>query len=402
MTTMERYNQLKTSYPGAIVLMRVGDFYETYDKDARKCNELCGLTLTLRPGWMLTGFPYHALEKYMPSLCVKGRPVITQEKDRWVKFWRDGKDKLNISEHMNHPYLINNQTTSTNNNQTTTTMEKKFAFINVNDIYWYNRDREALVKLVLVRQNFNLDLAKAKFEWAEADDEQQKVVLVTQYDPQEPDKLPTFYASPEDFEKGKVITELYWMRDEKDICLQLLEGQRCRRVQKDEKGAYIWAYIKGQAVKWYFNKHIDVVTFERVAPHDYKAKADADVPECYQDAEEVYQYNDWTEIREDGERVKHEGVYNRLRLEPDQEALAKKLQTVLDECKTAGMKVYFNLCDYNLHAVNVRKVERIEYDPSVDEDTERAYTFEDRVGHWFNGVYDLNTEDTGIMFVIKK
>lgn len=281
-------------------------------------------------------------------------------------------------------------------------MEKKFAFINVNDIYWYNRDREALVKLVLVRQNFNLDLAKAKFEWAEADDEQQKIVLVTQYDPQEPDKLPTFYASPEDFEKGKVITELYWMRDEKDICLQLLEGQRCRRVQKDEKGAYIWAYMKGQAVKWYFNKHIDVVTFERLAPHDYKAKADADVPECYQDAEEVYQYNDWTEIREDGERVKHEGVYNRLRLEPDQEALAKKLQTVLDECKTAGMKVYFNLCDYNLHAVNVRKVERIEYDPSVDEDTERAYTFEDRVGHWFDGVYDLNTEDTGIMFVIKK
>lgn len=285
-------------------------------------------------------------------------------------------------------------------------MEQNFATMRVKNVYWFNTEREALVQLVLVRSNFRLDTGKATHEWAEADCDPKKIKLVTEYNPEQPDLLPRFYNTPEDFEKGVTYKAdtLYWMRSEEDVCGELLKNRGCRRTHHDEKGAYVWAFIKGQAVKWYFRKHIDIVTCHYVKGVLANATADdVDVPVAYYNAEDVYQYNDWTEVKPDGTRVKHEGVYNRLRLEPDQVELADKLQAVLDECKAAGMKVYFNLCDYDLNAVNVRHIERIEYDPSVDEDTEAAYHFEDdRAGRAFSGVYDLNTEDNDIKFVIKK
>jgi len=286
-------------------------------------------------------------------------------------------------------------------------MEQNFAAMNKTNVYWFNRDREALVQLVLVRSSFNLDSHKARHEWAEKDGDPEKVVLVIDYDPQEPGKLPLFYKTTEDFEKGKAMNsdEMLRMRDEKDVCDDLLRGQYCRRVFDDEKGAYIWAYIKGQAVKWYFRKHIDWVTRHYVNGTIDKITSDAEggVPVSYSSVEEVYQYNDWTEVTEQGERVKHEGVYNRLRLEPDQEELAKKLQEAIDACREAKMDVYINLMNYELNAVNMRHVDRIEYDPEVDENTELAYEFDDgRAGHTFSGVYDLNSEDSSLKFVIKK
>ena len=66
------------------------------------------------------------------------------------------------------------------------------------------------------------------------------------------------------------------------------------------------------------------------------------------------------------------------------------------------MKLYFNCCDYELHAVNVRRVERIDYDPAVDEESERAYTFDDWVGRSFIGVGELTTDNSDYKFVIKK
>lgn len=286
-------------------------------------------------------------------------------------------------------------------------MEQNFAAMNKTNVYWFNRDREALVQLVLVRSNFYLDSHLARHEWAEKDGDPKKVVMVIEYDPQEPGKLPLFYKTTEDFEKGKTMNsdEMLWMRDEKDICEKLLRDQYSRLVFADEKGVYIWSYIKGQAVKWYFRKHIDVVTCHYVNGTIDKITSDAEggVPVSYSSVGEVYQYNDWTEVTEQGERVKHEGVYNRLRLEPDQEELAKKLQEAIDACREAKMNVYFNLCNYDLNAVNMRHVERIEYDPEVDEDTELAYEFDDgRAGHMFSGVYDLNSEDSSLKFVIKK
>ena len=284
-------------------------------------------------------------------------------------------------------------------------MEKKFAQLRVSNVYWFNAEREALVKLVLVNQSFNIDTTRASYGWAEADGDREKVVKVTTFDPQNPDVLPCFYKSPEDFEKGKTIgkDELYWMRDESGLCGELLNEQHNHRARMDDKGCYIWAFVKGQAVKWYFNEHITTVTLHGGnGILNVKATADEEVPESYFSVEEVYNYNDWVEVREDGESVKHEGVYKRLFLEPDQNELLDKLQAVLDECKKAGIRVYFDLCDYTLSAFNERHIERVEYDPALEDDEKVLDLDLSRAARDLSGDCDINTEDSEWKMVIKK
>ena len=81
----------------------------------------------------------------------------------------------------------------------------------------------------------------------------------------------------------------------------------------------------------------------------------------------------------------------------------EKLQAVLDEMKEAKMLVYWSNADYTLNAVNLRKVQRVEYDPEYDEETEEALYFDDsRCSHVFKNVTDYNSEDSDVKFVIKK
>ena len=67
---VETFNELKSKHPDAVILFRVGDFYESYLEDAKKLSEVLGLTLTRQAKTKidLTGFPYHALDTYLPKL----------------------------------------------------------------------------------------------------------------------------------------------------------------------------------------------------------------------------------------------------------------------------------------------------------------------------------------------
>jgi DNA mismatch repair protein MutS len=77
---MKQYYQIKTKYPDAILLFRVGDFYETFSEDAIKTSEILGITLTRRANGSasfveLAGFPHHALDTYLPKLVRAGQRV---------------------------------------------------------------------------------------------------------------------------------------------------------------------------------------------------------------------------------------------------------------------------------------------------------------------------------------
>lgn len=72
---MAQYSRLKEQYPGTILLFRVGDFYETFREDAIEVSELLNITLTKRSDDPLAGFPYHALDTYLPKLVRKGKRV---------------------------------------------------------------------------------------------------------------------------------------------------------------------------------------------------------------------------------------------------------------------------------------------------------------------------------------
>ena len=77
---MKQYLELKGKHPDAILLFRVGDFYETFSDDAIAASEILGITLTRRANGSamhveLAGFPHHALDSYLPKLVRAGRRV---------------------------------------------------------------------------------------------------------------------------------------------------------------------------------------------------------------------------------------------------------------------------------------------------------------------------------------
>lgn len=81
---MKQYYSVKAKHPDAILLFRVGDFYETFGEDAIKTSEILGITLTRRANGSassveLAGFPYHALDTYLPRLVRAGQRVAICE-----------------------------------------------------------------------------------------------------------------------------------------------------------------------------------------------------------------------------------------------------------------------------------------------------------------------------------
>ena len=76
---MKQYYQIKSVHPDAILLFRVGDFYETFGEDAVRSSSILGITLTSRAGSELAGFPYHSLDIYLPKLVKAGLRVAICE-----------------------------------------------------------------------------------------------------------------------------------------------------------------------------------------------------------------------------------------------------------------------------------------------------------------------------------
>lgn len=81
---MKQYYQIKADHPDALLLFRVGDFYETFGEDAIKSSNILGITLTKRANGSashveLAGFPYHSLDTYLPKLVAAGQRVAICE-----------------------------------------------------------------------------------------------------------------------------------------------------------------------------------------------------------------------------------------------------------------------------------------------------------------------------------
>jgi len=77
---MDQYNGIKAEHPEALVLFRVGDFYETFGEDAIKTSQILGIVLTKRHNGAaseieLAGFPHHAIDTYLPKLVRAGERV---------------------------------------------------------------------------------------------------------------------------------------------------------------------------------------------------------------------------------------------------------------------------------------------------------------------------------------
>ena len=74
---MKQYNRIKAKYPDALLLFRVGDFYETFGEDAVSASKILGIILTKRGAGStseteLAGFPHHSINTYLPKLVKAG------------------------------------------------------------------------------------------------------------------------------------------------------------------------------------------------------------------------------------------------------------------------------------------------------------------------------------------
>ncbi len=96
---MQQYQEMKKKHPDAILLFRIGDFYEIFGEDAVKASEILGITLTRRANGSdkyieLAGFPHHALDTYLPKLVRAGQRVAICEQLEDPKLTKTAKQKV--------------------------------------------------------------------------------------------------------------------------------------------------------------------------------------------------------------------------------------------------------------------------------------------------------------------
>ncbi len=115
---LRQFHDLKQKHPDAVLLFRCGDFYETYEDDAKTVSKELGITLTKRTGspkgeGYMAGFPYHALDTYLPKIIRAGhRVAICDMLEPPKKLVRRGSDELTTTATNNR---INNPQTTENN-----------------------------------------------------------------------------------------------------------------------------------------------------------------------------------------------------------------------------------------------------------------------------------------------
>ena len=96
---LKQYREMKKKHPDAILMFRVGDFYEIFGKDAVQASEVLGITLTRRQSGVdsrieLAGFPHHALDTYLPKLVRAGHRVAICEQLEDPKLKRTPEKKV--------------------------------------------------------------------------------------------------------------------------------------------------------------------------------------------------------------------------------------------------------------------------------------------------------------------
>ena len=100
---MKQYEEMKRKHPDAVLLFRVGDFYETFSEDAVIASDILGITLTRRANGAnnyveLAGFPHHALDTYLPKLVRAGKRVAICEQIESPLIQRKMRSKTAVTE----------------------------------------------------------------------------------------------------------------------------------------------------------------------------------------------------------------------------------------------------------------------------------------------------------------
>ncbi|MCS6833230.1 MAG: DNA mismatch repair protein MutS, partial [Flammeovirgaceae bacterium] len=153
---MRQYNAFKAKYPGALLLFRVGDFYETFGEDAIVASKILDIVLTKRSNGAaaevaLAGFPHHALDSYLPKLVRAGQRVAICDQLEDPKFAK-GLVKRGVTEIITPGVAFNDNVLSVKKNNY------------LASIYWQSTKEKTLGGIAF------LDVSTGEFLVAEGDE----------------------------------------------------------------------------------------------------------------------------------------------------------------------------------------------------------------------------------------
>lgn len=253
--------------------------------------------------------------------------------------------------------------------------------------YIYDKENKCLRQLQIESEVYNLKEGKVELTWKEAETGNIINGDLSDYD---------VYPSKSDFVSGNRDTE---------ACVELSLEEVIDKIavcytKRDSERKYVWVYENGQATKWYFDEHINVITvnYENGCLEDITT--DVEIPEAYRSTEEVYKYNDYEVVNNDGTKEYHEGLYKRILLTDEQNKVVDKLQSMIAECKEAGIGIVFDYRSCELKVYNKASVGMYEYSPSEDDDHVLIETDFER-SRRIEGIEDVNTDDD-YWFVLDK
>jgi len=118
---MKQFLDIKNKYPDTLLLFRMGDFYETFDEDAKLTAKILGIVLTKRSNGSaddvaLAGFPYHSIDNYLPKLVKAGHRIAICEQIEDPKLAK-GIVKRDVVEIVTPGTLISDQALSQKSNK---------------------------------------------------------------------------------------------------------------------------------------------------------------------------------------------------------------------------------------------------------------------------------------------
>ena len=269
-----------------------------------------------------------------------------------------------------------------------------FKNVNFRAPYIVDEDSKCLRQLHLTTIVYDLTTGETKLTWIEA--ETGKLIMGDLSDKK-------VFANEEHFQKGEILKQID-LYAESSINKVIYMNLSFRNAKVDGKRYYSWVYRNGHADKFYYDEEISAIkiTFGDDGKGVKKVETDIELPETYYDVEEVYDFNDYEVVNNDGTKSFHEGLCKRLRLTDGQNVMLDKLQAILDECSRAGIQIAFDLCNCQLTAFNKANVECVGYDPGYDEEMEICHYLNLRESRTLSGVYDINTEDSSLQFVVAK
>ena len=268
-----------------------------------------------------------------------------------------------------------------------------FKSVNNRAPYIVDEDSKCLRQLHLTQVVYDLQHGLTDLTWVEA--ETGKLILGDLSDKK-------VFGNEAHFQKGEILklTDLY---AERSIDAVINVNLSCNYMKRDGNRCYSWVYRHGHADKFYYDEEISTIkiTFGADGNGQKVVETDIELPKTYYDVEEVYDFNDYEVVNNDGTKIFHEGLCKRLRLTDEQNTMLDKLQVMLDECGRAGIQIAFDLCDYKLTAFNKANIERVGYDPGFDEEKEICHSLNLRESRTLCGVYDI-PDDHGFQFVVAK